>query len=85
MFRTCNLTVDLESGLCGAVGKCSVQSVTQNPKYDSQNLRLAPALPPGPCLLLTEIISSSLVLMYYSWYFSVVLLLIKEWDFPILL
>lgn len=85
MCRTCNISVDLQPGLCGAAGKYAVQSVTQNPKYDFQNLRLAPALSPGPCLLLTQIISPSLVLMYYSCYFSAVLLLIKEWDFPILL
>jgi len=37
VFRTCNLAVDLEPGLCGAAGKCAVQSVTQNPEYDSES------------------------------------------------
>lgn len=74
MFRACNFAVDLQPGLCGAAGKCAVQSVTRNPKYDSQNLRLACALSPGPCLLLNQIISPSLVLMHYSCYFNTVLL-----------
>lgn len=37
MFRACNFAVDLQPGLCGAAGKCAVQSVTRNPKYDSQS------------------------------------------------
>lgn len=44
LCRLCSGLVTLQPGMCG---KCPVQSITQSPQWNSQNLRLAPALSPG--------------------------------------